>query len=663
MHTSTQKLIAEIKGLVMDATRKANSGHPGGAFSSSDFAAILFSEYLSFSPKHPKWHNRDRFVLSAGHESMLLYALLHFAGLLSTDDLKKFRQIGSLTPGHPENHLTPGVEATTGPLGQGVSMAVGMAMGEKITGAQFGTEFCNHKVYALVSDGDLQESVALGTCAIAGHLCLNNLVVYYDKNDIQISGKTSRSDSTDYKKLFEALQWQVMEINGHDHEQIRGALNQAKGADRQKPLLIIGNTIMANGAATLQGSHKTHGEPLPEAEIAATKSLLGLDPNEYFFSSTETKQFFYKNLEKSDQIAAADQIKIAEMRKISSDFDKKFSQFYGKPTVELAYPVFEQGSSLATREAFGKVLTHWATELPNLVGGSADLEPSNNTAGFMQAVGDFTAQNRLGRNIAFGVREFPMAAIMNGLALYGGILSFGATFLTFSDYCRNAIRMSAIQELQTLYVFTHDSIFLGEDGPTHQPIEHIASLRAMPNLLVMRPADAHETVACMQVFLQEKKRPSLLALSRQKLPTLPQHIAQNAVKGAYILQQSQPENAQTDVVIFATGSEVHLAVSVAETLKIHFEHNITVVSVPCWELFFEQTPAYIQQVLQLDASIKISIEAGTTFGWERFVGQNGIKIGIDTFGLSAPQKDLEAHFGFETDAICKKIINHKQNQA
>lgn len=649
--TPDQQIIAELKGLVMDATRKANSGHPGGAFSSSDFAVILFKDYLQFAPSATKWLNRDRFVLSAGHESMLLYSLLHFMGLLDLEEIKNFRQLGSLTPGHPENHLTAGVEATTGPLGQGISMAVGMAVAEKQLQSQIGSELLNHQVYTLVGDGDLQEDVALGSCQIAGHLALDNLIVYYDKNDIQISGKTSRVSSVDFRGTFEAMQWEVLEIDGHDHAAIRKALDYSK-QPRKKPLIIIGQTIIANGTATMSGSHKTHGEPLKPEEIAATKRLLGLDPEAFFQVSESTYAYFTHKMTGHNAAAESWAASVAAKRKADTTFDTLYTQLFEKQPALTNYPEFEVGSKLATRAAFGKILEYVGTELKGVMGGSADLEPSNNTAGFAALVHEFDAANRAGRNIAFGVREFPMAAICNGMALYGGMLPFGATFLTFSDYSRNAIRMSAIQQLQVLHVFTHDSIFLGEDGPTHQSIEHVMSLRLIPELLVFRPADARETVASMQQWLKERHRPSLIALTRQNVPTLDGLVAVD--KGGYIKFESHP-GQPVEVVIFASGSEVWVAIDAAHQLADTVKGNIRVVSLPCWELFFEQDASYRNSIMSKEARLRVSVEAGVTTGWEKFTGLDGINIGINQFGYSAPGEVLAEKFGFLPAQVAARI--------
>jgi len=650
-----QRVIAELKGLVMDATRKANSGHPGGAFSSADFAVILFRDYLRFAPMAPKWHNRDRFVLSAGHESMLLYSLLHFMDLLPIEELENFRQLGSLTPGHPESHLTPGVEATTGPLGQGVSMAVGMAIAALHQREVLGSDLINNKIYSLVGDGDLQEDVALGAMQIAGHLGLHNLVVYYDKNDIQISGKTDRVSSVNFRQLFEAMQWEVIEINGHDHAAIRAALDHAQ-SERNRPLLIIGETVMAKGAATMEGSHKTHGEPLKPEEIAATKSKLGLNPEAFFQVSEEAKDHFTAKLSTYNDEADRWEMAVRNRRKADSSFDVLCGQLLEGEVDLTGMPTFAVGEKLATRVAFGKVLEFMGQNIPGIMGGSADLEPSNNTGAFAAAVGEFSKGNRTGRNLAFGVREFPMAAILNGMALYGGMLPYGATFLTFSDYSRNAIRMSAIQELQVLHVFTHDSIFLGEDGPTHQSIEHVMSLRTIPNLLVFRPADARETVASMVQWLEETHRPSLLALTRQNVPTLDGPV--DVARGGYIKYETQPGEA-VETVIFASGSEVWVAIEAAQKLA-EGRGNIRVISLPCWELFDEQPADYRRMIYSLEAKYRVSIEAGVTLGWQRFTGIDGLNIGVDTFGLSAPGDALAEHFGLTPAQVAERIAEYME---
>lgn len=654
-----KQVLAELKGLVMDATRKANSGHPGGPMSAADFTTILYREFLRFSPKNPKWHNRDRFVLSGGHMSMLLYSVLHFADLLPLEEIINFRQWGSVTPGHPENHLTPGVEATTGPLGQGIAMAVGMAIAAKHQECVFGEEYISNKIYVVAGDGDFQEPIAIGASTLAGHLGLENLVVFYDKNDIQISGNTQRADSTHWQGLFEAIQWEVISIDGHNHTQIREVLSYAK-TPRTKPLLIIGQTVMAQGTANMEGSHKAHGEPFKNEEIAASKLRLGLDPAKQFQVSESTYAYFQENLIAYDLEAENWYKKIEVLRKNDPDFDKKYASYFENIVVPTL-PVIDLNKPIASRATFGQVLKAWGEQLPRLMGGSADLEPSNNTSAFAAIVGEYGKNNRSGRNLAFGVREFPMAAIQNGMALYGGCLPFGATFLTFADYSRNAIRMSALQGLQVLHVFTHDSFYLGEDGPTHQPIEHVMSLRCIPNLLVLRPADAAETAWCMQQFLQEQHRPAALCLTRQALPSLVSALEQanEAIKGGYICFRTA-QNA--DVVIFASGSEVGLAVESAKILSQWY--GVHVVSLPCWEWFFEQSPSYIEQVMYRNSTaFKVSIEAGVTLGWERFAyGKNSLNIGINHFGASAPADVLAEQYGFTPEKISNRIREAILNQ-
>ena len=656
------KVIAELKGLVMDATRRANSGHPGGAFSSSDFACILFMEYLKFAPKDYKWHNRDRFILSAGHESMLLYSLLHFMDLLELDEIKNFRKLGSLTPGHPENHLTKGVEATTGPLGQGVAMAVGMAVAEAHQSAVLGADLFSHNTFCLCGDGDLQEDVAIGACAMAGHLGLSNLVLYYDKNNIQISGPISRASSTDFNLLFSGLGWDVIEIDGHNHDEIRAALDKVK-TKREKPLIIIGTTTICNGAFSLSGSHKTHGEPLPVDEIANTKEKLGLIKDATFQTSIEAKNHFNRNLNKYNDIALEWKELVMQKRRAIPTFNTLYPAYFSPDYSKIEWPEFKDGDNMASRKAFGMCLEAMAKSIKPLIGGSADLEPSNNTEPFAKVVGEYNRDNYSGRNIAFGVREFPMTAMQNGMALHGGMLPFGATFLTFSDYSRNAIRMSAIQQLQTLHVFTHDSFYLGEDGPTHQPIEHVMSLRLIPELLVLRPADAHETKACLELFLSNQHRPSLIALTRQNLPNFEDadKINKGVKQGGYIIYET--ENWDNDAVIFASGSEVSLAMDAAKLVEREAALKVRIVSLPCWEVFFEQSEEYIEEVMSKNARLKVSIEAGVTTGWQKFTSNDGLNIGIDHFGESAPHQALAEKYGFTPSAVAHKILQHYKQKA
>lgn len=647
-----QHEINEVKALIMDTVRKANSGHTGGALSSVDFAYLLYRNILQYDPDDPAWLNRDRFVLSAGHESALLYALLYLVGYLDLDDLQNFRQLDSRTPGHPESHLTPGVEATTGPLGQGVAMAVGMAVAEEMLRAQLGAGLVNHNTYCLCGDGDLQEPVALGAAALAGHWQLGRLIMFYDYNRVQISGQTSRVDSTQIDQIFRGFGWHVLEINGHDHAAIAAAIGEGQGKADQ-PTLIIGHTTMAHGVATMEGSPATHGSPLPPEEIAATKKKLGLNPDRHLQLSAETmKQFRLRQSELSRSVNDW-RSKLTKQLK-EADFKALWEQYFDD--IDLAridWPDFEEDAGIATRKAFGQVLEAAAAAIPSLVGGSADLEPSNNTGGFARAYGDFGAQNRSGRSLAYGVREFPMGAINNGIALHGGLRPFGATFLVFSDYERPSIRLRALQRIPVIGVYTHDSIFVGEDGPTHQPTEHIMALRAIPDLLVFRPADARETAACMKTILQENQRPSALLLSRQGLPVLPKAleatIAAGAAKGGYILKESE---APPTVTMLASGSEVSLAIAVSELLG---DIGCRIVSLPCWELFLEQPDEYRSSVLGADGGLRVSLEAGVTVGWEKFTGLHGLNIGVDHFGASAPGSQLEAKFNLTPEHIADRI--------
>ncbi len=648
---SDSGVIAVIKGLVMDGVRKANSGHTGGAFSSVDFAYILFKEFLKFDPDDKKWLARDRFVLSAGHESMLLYSLFYLMDWLELDDLKNFRQLHSKTPGHPENFMTPGVECTTGPLGQGAGMSVGFAIAAKHLHAQFADIF-THKTYAILGDGCMQEDVTLGAASLAGHLGLNNLIWYYDRNKAQISGAISRATSDDEEKVFLGFGWQVLAIDGHDHAQIRSALKKAQKSDL--PTLIVGDTKMAKGCANMEGDHETHGSPLPAQEIALTKTKLNLPADQNFFCSKEAKEFFqagFKNLR--DDVKTWRDYLSAQNQK--PEFRKKFADYFENSEVNIHAAkdvLWPQGTQLATRNAFGDVLKNWATAIPNLIGGSADLEPSNMTGPFAKIVGDFQKKSPLGRNLAFGVREFPMSCITNGIALHGGFIPFDATFLSFSDYSRPALRLGALQKARVIHEFTHDSFHLGEDGPTHQPVEHIMSLRLIPDLMVMRPADAEETQAMMKIAATAKI-PSAICLSRQKLPILkkPTTYARNIAKGAYaVVDCEHPE-----IIILATGSEVALAV---ECLKLVNCKKVRIISLVCWELFEKAEKHYRDELIPSTIKKRVAIEAGSTLGWQKWVGLDGLIIGLDRYGASAPAEKLAEEYGFVPEKVAKKINDY-----
>ncbi len=644
-----------IKGLIMDGVRHANSGHTGGPMSSADFATILFKDFLQFDPNNPDWVNRDRFVLSAGHESMLIYSLLYQVGWLSMDDLKAFRQLHSRTPGHPEVEI-PGVEATTGPLGQGIGMGVGMAVAEAILKAQLSelapeaSELMNHFTYILCGDGDIQEPVALGSAALAGHWGLSNLIMYYDCNKIQITGDTAKSDSTDIAAMFCSLKWNVVEIDGHDHNAIRKSILHAQ--NESGPSLIIGHTTMAKGSAGMEGSADTHGSPMPQEEIDSTKEKLGL-PTEPFYAPEIVKNHF--------------QMRFSDLKKTVNGWDHRFKGIedeafhaYWDKVIhgymdDLEYPVFDGIDSLSTRKAFGTALEKFSEQLPTMVGGSADLDPSNCTAGFAKRYGDFSRENPGGRNLSFGVREFPMGAIMNGLALHGGIIPFGGTFLVFADYSRPAIRLAALQKIRAIHEFTHDSFYVGEDGPTHQPVEHAMALRAIPNLNVFRPADAKEAVTCFHLAIDSGRTPSAILLTRQNVPILElemEQIREGVLQGAYCVRDC---DGPPEIVLIATGSEVSLAMDVARNMS---DKNCRVVSMPSMELFDDQPNDYRENLIPQRGCLRVSIEAGVTMGWDKHVGPNGLTIGLDRFGASAPGKDLAEYFGFTPESVEEKIRAH-----
>mgnify|MGYP001310050085 FL=1 len=650
-----QFALAVTKGLVMDMVRKANSGHSGGPMSSADFAHILFTEYLNFNPDDPEWFNRDRFVLSAGHESALLYAMLIQIGWLDMKDIQSFRQLHSRTPGHPEVEI-PGVEATTGPLGQGFGMAVGMATAESILRGQF-TELVDnadalvgHYTYVLASDGDFQEPITLGAGSMAGHWGLSRLIVYYDSNNAQISGKVDRSDSTNYALVFEGFGWHVQEIDGHNHDQIREAIEKAQVVDR--PSLIIGTTLMAQGSATMEGDHETHGAPLPQEEIDATKEKLGLPEEKFYLPKVVVDYFQSRFVELRELVSKWE--KASKSAKENADFEALWKIAINGTLPEISYPEFEPGSSLATRKAFGATLDKFAEQVPSIIGGSADLEPSNYTGNFAKRYGDFSRENRTGRNLAFGVREFPMAAALNGMALHGGVIPFGGTFLVFADYERPALRLAAIQQCGVIHEFTHDSFYVGEDGPTHQPIEHVMALRTIPNFNVFRPADAKETSACFRLAMDQKETPNALLLTRQGVQVLElemDSIVDGVSKGAYsVMDCENPE-----LVFLATGSEVSLAINVAKSMN---DKRIRIVSMPCWEIFERQSDEYKTSLIPDRGAMKISMEAGIVDGWEKYIGPNGLSIGINHFGASAPGKNLAEEFGFTAEQVEVKIRDH-----
>ena len=641
-----------IRALSMDAVQAANSGHPGMPMGMADVASVLFTKHLKYDPARPDWADRDRFVLSAGHGSMLIYSLLHLTGYArpTMEDIRNFRQLGSPCAGHPENFLLEGVECTTGPLGQGLAMAVGMAMAERHLNAVFGDDLVNHRTWVIAGDGCLMEGINHEAIGIAGHLHLGQLNVLWDDNRITIDGATDLSTSEDIKARYEATGWHVCECDGHDFADIDRAMEEAKADPR--PSLIACRTVIGKGAPTKQGTSATHGAPLGADEIAGTRETLGWTSEPFEVPSEIMAD--WRAAGAAGQEASGAWAARLDASAHKAEFERRMAGElpHGNAMEDYVASLIAEPANVASRKASEMALAHINPLLPDTIGGSADLTGSNNTkAG---DIGPFTADDHSGRYVYWGIREFGMAAAMNGMALHGGVIPYGGTFLVFTDYARGAIRLSAIQETRVIYVMTHDSIGLGEDGPTHQPIEHLASLRAMPNILVMRPGDAVETAECWQVALQQKDRPTILALSRQGLPQYRLEAADGnqSAKGGY---RAKAAEAARKVVILATGSEVGLALNAAKALE---EQGIgtDVVSMVCTELFDEQDEAYKADLLPSGALI-VSVEAGSTFGWQRYTGNDGLNIGIDSFGGSAPAKDLFAHFGFTPEAITTKITN------
>ncbi len=652
--TATHKDMANaIRALAMDAVQKANSGHPGMPMGTADIATVLVQRFLKFDPANPAWPDRDRFVLSAGHGSMLLYALLYLTGYgdIDIEAIKNFRQLDSATAGHPEYGHAAGIETTTGPLGQGIANAVGMALAERMLAARFSEALVNHHTFVIVGDGCLMEGISHEAASLAGHLRLSRLIVLYDSNQISIDGPTSLSFSDDTAQRFAAYGWDTQTIDGHDPEAIAGAIEAAMQSST--PSLIICRTTIAYGAPTKAGTADSHGSPLGEAEIKGARERLGW-PHAPFEIPLDILAAWRtagaRGGKDYDAWVRRHEAFDAEAR---ASFDRAITGELPPEALNaldtLKAKFSAEKPALATRVSSQKAIEAVAPALPELIGGSADLTGSNGTK--VASLGPVTAEAYGGRYIYYGVREHGMAAAMNGVALHGGLIPFGGTFLVFADYCRPAIRLSALMGIRVIYVMTHDSIGLGEDGPTHQPVEHLASLRAMPNLLVLRPADAVETAECWQIALAKKDGPSVLALTRQNLPTLrAEHVAENrAAKGGYILQEAS--NAKPRVVLLATGSEVSLAAE-ARTLLEAGGVPTRVVSLPSFELFDAQPEAYRNSVLGGDA-VRIGVEAAVRMGWDRYLGANGAFIGMASFGASAPIKALYQRFGITSDAIVK----------
>ena len=668
--------INTIRMLSVDMVQKANSGHPGMPMGAAPMAYVLWTKFLRHNPKNPKWPDRDRFVLSAGHGSALLYSLLHLTGYdLSIEELKQFRQWGSKTPGHPEYGETPGVECTTGPLGQGFGMGVGMAIAERFLAARFnrpGYEVVDHYTYVIVSDGDLMEGVASEAASLAGHLKLGKLIYLYDNNHISLAGETRLTFTEDVCKRFEAYGWHVQTVNdGNNCEAIAKAILTAQN-ETARPSLISIRTHIGYGSPHKQDTFEVHGSPLGVEEVNATKKNLGWPLEPIFYIPDEALAHFRKAINRGTQLEAEWENTLESYGKHYPELRREWSQWMNL-TLPGAWdkdlPRFSPDlKGVATRSAGGQVIDAIASYLPFLIGGSGDLNPSTNTVlkgkGNFQfpGAGNESIQGSVsgpwgyeGANIAFGVREHAMGSILNGIALHGGLLPFGSTFLIFSDYMRPSIRLAALMKLHVIYIFTHDSIALGEDGPTHQPVEHLSSLRAIPGLTVIRPADANETAEAWRIAVEHKEGPVAIVLTRQNIPVIDRRKFNSAAelkRGAYILADSS--SARPEILLIATGSEVHLALEVYEKLLAE-GLGVRVVNMPSWDLFEQQAEDYRSEVIPPDITTRISIEAGSTHGWHKYVGLEGEAIGIDHFGASAPGKIVLKEFGLTSENILNKI--------
>ena len=645
-----QTMANAIRALSMDAVQAANSGHPGMPMGAADFATILFAKFLKFDPTDPNWPDRDRFVLSAGHGSMLLYALLHLVGYedMTMDEIKNFRQLGSKAAGHPEFGFAEGIETTTGPLGQGLAMAVGMAIAERHMNGVFGDDLVDHHTYVIAGDGDLMEGISHEAISHAGQLGLSRLIVLFDDNEICIDGPVTMSETGNQQARFEAAGWHVQSIDGHDMEAVAGALKAAKNSDR--PSMIACRTKIGFGAPNKEGTSGAHGSPLGDEEIAATKAAIGWEGGPFEIPTdvrdawrlaglrgVKSRKAWQKRL---DDLGNGEKAEFE--RRIRGDLPAGLDE----ALIAFKADASKAGDKIATRAASGKVLEVVNGIVPETIGGSADLTGSVNTLTSQLEI--LNSDNYAGRYIHYGIREHSMAAAMNGMALHGGMIPYSGTFLVFSDYCRPAIRLSALMHQRIIYVMTHDSIGLGEDGPTHQPVEHLASLRAMPGVHVFRPADIVETAECWQLALNRKDGPSVMVLTRQGLATLrDEHNDKNlAQKGGYVLKAASDD---AKVTLVATGSEVEIAATAQAMLEADGIPTC-LVSLPCWELFAEQSEKYRHRVIAPD-SIRVGIEAAISFGWERIIGENGTFIGMQGFGASAPANELYTHFGITADAM------------
>ena len=654
MDPKLKDLSNAIRFLSIDAVQKANSGHPGMPMGMADVATVLFKYYLRFNPKNPKWINRDRFVLSAGHGSMLLYSLLYLTGYkkIKIEDIKNFRQVNSICAGHPEYEDNSGIETTTGPLGQGLGNSVGMAIAQKIFEKRFGSDLINNKTYVIASDGDLMEGISHEAMSLAGHLNLKNLIVFFDNNKISIDGPTSLSVSDNYKKRFEGYGWSFHEINGHNYKQISKAIEKANKS--KKPTIISCKTIIGFGSPNKSGKASSHGAPLGEDEIKLVRKKLGWKSKPFEIPDNILNAWREIGL-KGDELEKkwktnlgnkSAKIKNEFERLIKGDLSLNFDKVIGDEKLKF----FQTRPKMATRQCSSSVISAITDVLPELVGGSADLSGSNNTKTENSIV--INAKNFSGNYIHYGVREHAMGAAMNGIALYGGLIPFGGTFLIFSDYLKPSLRLSAIMNLRVIYIFSHDSIGLGEDGPTHQPIEHLESLRSVPNLNVFRPADINETIECWEIALKSKTNPSAIALSRQKLPYVSEHKSgeNKCSRGAYVLKGDMNK---AKVSLIASGSEVEIALEAYEKLN---NENIDakVISVPCYDIFNKQEENYKKEILG-ENTFKISIEASTESGWKKVVGKDGVTLGMSTYGKSGPYKEVYKLFNLTSDEVVKIV--------
>lgn len=653
--------INAVRTLSIDAIEKANSGHPGMPMGAAPMAYTLWTRHMNHNPKNPQWFNRDRFVLSAGHGSMLLYSLLHLSGYeVTIEDLKQFRQWGSKTPGHPEFGHTPGVDATTGPLGQGIAMAVGMAMAERHLAASYNKDkydLVNHFTYSICGDGDLMEGVSAEAASLAGHLKLGKLVVLYDSNDISLDGDLDRSFSESIADRFKSYGWQYIRVeDGNNLEEIAKALEEAK-SDETRPTMIEVRTVIGYGSPNKSGKSDVHGAPLGADELKLTKETYQWSFEEDFHVPSEVyeqfKKFIAENGEKKEKEWNE------QFQAYKNEYPELGAQLEAAMKGELIegwdkdIPVYEEGKSLASRASSGEVLNGIAKNLPYFIGGSADLAGSNKTT--IKGVGDFTPETFEGRNIWFGVREFAMGAAMNGMALHSGLKIFGGTFFVFSDYLKPAIRLAALMKLPVTYVFTHDSIAVGEDGPTHEPVEQLAGLRAMPNLDVIRPADGNETAAAWKLAVESTDRPTALVLTRQNLPTLKdtdKNAYEGVSKGAYVVSPAHTENP--DVLLLAAGSEVPLAVEAQKALESDGIHA-SVVSMPSWHRFEQQSQEYKDSVIPKSVKKRLGIEMGASLGWHRYTGDEGDVLAIDQFGASAPEAKILEEYGFTTQNVVARV--------